>query len=70
MTNYQELFKRQMDNPEFAKAYHEARLERVISEMLTALKDKIVHDEPKENLLYMIDSIQHTVEVTLFREIV
>ncbi|MBF0228901.1 MAG: hypothetical protein HQK63_04825 [Desulfamplus sp.] len=68
MTNYQELFKIQMNDPEFDKAYHEARLERVISEMLEALKEKIVHNEPKENLLYMIDSIQHTIEATLFME--
>jgi len=68
MTNYQELFKIQMNDPEFAKAYNEARLERVISEMLEALKEKIVHNEPKENLLYMIDSIQHTIEATLFME--
>ena len=29
MTNYEKLFQEQMQDPEFAKAYHESRRERV-----------------------------------------
>ena len=58
MTNYEQLFQEQMQHPEFVAAYHEARIERLVDEMLSVLKEKIFHDEPKENLLNMIDSIQ------------
>ncbi|GAK51374.1 hypothetical protein U14_02617 [Candidatus Moduliflexus flocculans] len=61
MTNYEQLFQEQMQNPEFVTAYHEARIERRVDEMLSALKEKICHDEPKENLLNMIDSIQQQI---------
>ena len=40
MTNYEKLFQQQMQNPQFAKAYHEAKLERELDEMLENLKDK------------------------------
>ena len=65
MTNYERLFQEQMQDPKFATAYHEAQIERLLDEMLTTLKEKIFHDEPKENLLNMIDAIQqqlHTGE--------
>jgi len=61
MTNYEKLFREQMKNPEFAKAYHEAKLERKLDEMLNDLKEKISKNEPKEVLLRSIDSIQQQV---------
>ena len=51
MTNYEQLFQEQMNNFEFAKAYYEARLERILAEMLDILKDKICQNESKENLI-------------------
>lgn len=61
MTNYEKLFREQMKNPEFAKAYHEAKLERKLDEMLKDLKEKISNNEPKEVLLQSIDSIQQQI---------
>lgn len=63
MTNYEQFFQEQMRDIQFADAYYEARIERLINEMLTTLKEKIRHDEPKENLLTMIDSIQQQIHV-------
>lgn len=61
MTNYEQLFQQQMNDPQFAQAYYDARLEYLFDDMLTTLKEKIFHDEPKENLLNMIDSIQQQI---------
>ena len=61
MTNYEQLFQEQMQNPQFVTAYNEARIERLVEEMLIVLKEKIFHDEPKENLLNMIDSMQQQI---------
>ena len=58
MTNYDKLFQGQMKDPEFAKAYREARWERLLTEFLESLKDKISKDESKENLLNTINSMQ------------
>lgn len=58
MTNYEKFFQEQMKDPEFAKAYREARLERMLNEFLENLKDKISKNEPKEDLLNTIDSMQ------------
>ena len=58
MTNYERLFREQMQDPEFAKAYREARLERLLNEFLENLKDKISKNEPKEALLSTINSMQ------------
>jgi len=65
MTNYEQLFQEQMNNFEFAKAYYEARLERILAEMLDILKDKICQNESKENLIKLIDSIQKNVHVNV-----
>lgn len=59
MTNYEKLFQEQMQDPEFAKAYYESRLERIFIELLENLKEKIANNEPKETLLKAIDNIQH-----------
>lgn len=59
MTNYEKLFQEQMQDPEFEKAYHESRIERVFSELLENLKEKISNNEPKEVLLKTIDNMQH-----------
>jgi len=59
MTNYEKLFQEQMKDPEFAKAYHESRIERVFSELLENLKEKISNNEPTEVLLKTIDNMQH-----------
>lgn len=58
MTSYEKLFQEQLKDPEFAKAYHEARWERMLNEFLDDLKDKISKGEPKEDLLNTIDSMQ------------
>lgn len=58
MTNYEKLFQEQMTDPQFAKFYAEARVERIVNEMLDDLKEKISKNEPKEVLLETIESIQ------------
>jgi hypothetical protein len=58
MTNYEKLFQEQMRDAEFAKAYREARLERMLNEFLENLKEKITQGEPKENLLNTINLMQ------------
>lgn len=58
MTNYEKLFQEQMQDPQFAKAYYDARLDRILKELLENLKEKISRNEPKEVLLKTIDSIQ------------
>lgn len=58
MTNYEKLFQEQMQDPQFAKAYYGARLDRILKELLENLKEKISKNEPKEVLLKTIDSIQ------------
>jgi hypothetical protein len=59
MTNYEKLFQEQMQDPEFAKAYYESRLERIFNDLLENLKEKIASDEPKEVLLKTIDNMRH-----------
>ena len=61
MTNYEKLFQKQMKNPEFAKAYHEAKLERKLENMLYDLKEKISKDEPKKVLLKTIETLQKQI---------
>ena len=61
MTNYENLLREQMQNPEFAKAYHEAKLERKLDEMLDDLKEKIDKNASKKILLETINSIQHQI---------
>jgi polyhydroxyalkanoate synthesis regulator phasin len=63
MTNYEILFQEQMNNPEFAKAYYEARIERQIDEILQDLKEKISRDEPKELLIKTIERFQKQLQV-------
>ena len=58
MTNYEKLFQEQMKDPQFSKAYYEAKLDRIIKELLESLKEKISNNEPKEILLKTIDSLQ------------
>jgi hypothetical protein len=58
MTNYEKLFQEQMKDPQFAKAYYDARLDRILKELLENLKEKISKNEPKEVLLKTIDSIK------------
>jgi len=62
MTNYEKLFQEQMKEPEFAKAYREARIERMLNEFLENLKDKISKNEPKEDLLNTIDAMQRHLD--------
>ena len=61
MTNYEKLFREQMRNPEFAKAYHEAKLERKLDELLDDLKEKIDRNAAEKVLLDTINSIQHQI---------
>jgi hypothetical protein len=65
MTNYEQLFYDQMQDPKFAKAYYDARLERIMSEMLDALKEKIAQNEPKDSLMKLIDSFQQQIHQTV-----
>jgi hypothetical protein len=64
MTNYEQLFHKHMQDPQFAKAYYEARLERVVGEMLEMLKEQITRNEPKERLIQTIDSLQQQLHLT------
>jgi hypothetical protein len=61
MTNYEKLLQDQMKDPQFAKAYLDARLERLLIEFLENLKEKISQNEPKEALLRTIDSMQEQI---------
>jgi hypothetical protein len=61
MTNYEKLLRDQMKDPQFAKAYLDARLERLLIEFLENLKEKISQNEPKETLLRTIDSMQEQI---------
>lgn len=61
MSNYEELFSNQMRDPEFAKAYYEARIERIVTEIFDIIKDEILHDEPKDKLLLMLDKLQANI---------
>ena len=47
-----------MKDPQFAKAYYDARIERMLNQLLEDLKEKISQNEPKEVILKSIDSIQ------------
>jgi hypothetical protein len=64
MTNYEKLFREQMKDPEFAKAYREARLERMLNEFLEDLKEKISRNENKEVLLKTISSMQRQISIS------
>ena len=68
MTNYEELFQDQMQNPQFVKAYYEARVERIFDEMLETLKNKIVHNEPREKMIQLIDSFQRQIHTIVPHE--
>ncbi len=68
MTNYEKLFQAQMQDPQFVKAYYEARVERIVAEMLDTLKDKISNNEPKETLIRVIDSFQQQIHPTVSQE--
>ena len=68
MTNYEKLFQTQMQDPQFVKAYYEARIERIVDEMLDILKNKITRNEPKENLIRAIDSFQQQIHPTVSQE--
>jgi hypothetical protein len=61
MTNYEKLFQSQMQDPQFAKVYREARLERILNDFLENLKEKISQNAPKEVLLNTITSMQKQI---------
>jgi uncharacterized membrane-anchored protein YjiN (DUF445 family) len=68
MTNYEHLFQAQMQDPQFVRAYYDARVERIVDEMLDTLKDKIAHNEPKESLIRAIDSLQQQIHPAVSQE--
>ena len=68
MTNYEQLFQAQMQDPQFVNAYYEARIERIVDEMLEILKEKITQNESKENLIRAIDSFQQQIHPTVSQE--
>ena len=68
MTNYEKLFQAQMQDPQFVKAYYEARVERIVDEMLDTLKEKISHNESKESLIRVIDSFQQQIHPTVSQD--
>ena len=57
-----------MQDPQFVNAYYEARVERIVDEMLDTLKDKIVNNEPKESLIRLIDSIRRQIHPNVPQE--
>ena len=61
MTNYEIFFQEQMGNSEFAKAYYESRLNRIFDELLENLKEKIIRNEPKEELIGTVNLIQNHI---------
>ncbi len=63
MTNYEQLFQTQMQHREFENAYSDARLERFLHEMLDSLKERILRNEPKENLLQEIETMQKQIDL-------
>jgi uncharacterized protein YeeX (DUF496 family) len=65
MTNYEQLFQEQMENSHFAKAYYEVRFERKFIELLENLKDKIIRNEPKEELVGTVESIQKHINFAI-----
>jgi hypothetical protein len=58
MTNYEKLFKEQMQDSQFAKVYYESRIDRMLNDLLGSLKEKISNNESKEELLKTIDDMQ------------
>ncbi len=68
MTNYEQLFQIQMQDPQFVKAYYEAWVERFVDEMFDTLKDKIIQNEPKENLFRVIEPFQLKIHPTVDQE--
>lgn len=58
MTNYEKLFKEQMQDSQFAKVYYESRIDRMLNDLLESLKEKISNNESKEELLKTIDDMQ------------
>ena len=59
MTNFERLFQEQMNDPEFAKAYHESQLERIFCEFLENMKEQISSGASAESLVHSIDDIQN-----------
>ena len=47
MTNYEKLFEAQMQDPQFVKAYYQARVERVLDELLESRKEDIELENAK-----------------------
>ena len=68
MTNYEQLLQTQMQDPQFVKAYYEARVKRLVDELLDTLKDKINQDEPKESLIRAIESFQQEIRPAVSQE--
>ena len=68
MTNYEQLFQDQMQDPQFTKAYYETRVERIVNNMLETLKDKIVRNEPRENVIRLINSFQQQIHTIVPQE--
>ena len=50
-----------MKDPQFVKFYAEARIERILNEMLDDLKEKIANKEPRKTLLETVESIQRQI---------
>jgi len=69
MTNYEKLFESQMQDPQFVKAYYQARVERVLDEMLESLKGRIAQNESKEDLIQAIDSLQQQIRPGVSQEL-
>lgn len=60
--NYENFFQEQIKNPEFAKAYREARLERILNEVLEILKEQIYKNESKGTWLKTIDTMEKQLD--------
>ena len=50
-----------MKDPQFAKSYAEASIERMVNEMLDDLREKIMKNEPSEVLLGIIESFRKQI---------
>ncbi len=57
MTNYDRYRQEKMNDPEFAKAYHEEKRKLDLEEELEELKQKVLNSEPKEEIVKNIENI-------------
>jgi hypothetical protein len=61
MTNFEKIFKKEMNNPEFRKEFQKARFERLFLESLNEIRFKIEQEIPKKQLLFFISKVEKRI---------